>query len=156
MEVSVNSKHVVRKTQRLTKDEAKALIATGLQRVASEHGLDKVALEAGCSRRCIEKALAHDTLPEAHTLLNALTLDPTVLHEALLKLGLQVVPLDWAASPDMQTIAKMSETLSLYINALQDGKRDHRETCQIAEHLRPLIAELTAIVREADGLRVAA
>ena len=50
---------VVRKAERLTKDRAKSLLASGLQRAVSKHGADEVALAAGCTKRCIEKALAH-------------------------------------------------------------------------------------------------
>lgn len=140
----------------VTKEKAKALVAAGLHRAVVNFGLEKVAQKAGCSPRCLQKALSHETLPEMHTAANVLLLDKTALCEFFAALGIQLVPLDAAMSPDMQTIARLSETLSVYINALQDGRRDHRETLEIAEHLRPLVAELTGIIREADGLRAVA
>lgn len=149
----MNRQKVVRNFSPVTKEKAKALVAAGLHRAVVRHGLETVAQQAGCSPRCLQKALSHETLPEMHTAANVLLLDRTVLCEFMAALGCQVIPSEGAMSPDMQTIARLSEALACYINALQDGRRDHRETLQIADHLRPLVAELTAIIREADGLR---
>lgn len=152
----MSSNHVVRNPKPLTKDRAKALIASGLQRAARDHGLDEVAIRAGCSRRCVEKALAHETLPEAHLLGNLLLLDPTALTEWLGALGFVIVPRDAEASPDMVTLHHMGRAMSEFIDALRDGKRTHTETLELADELRPLIPRLTQIVREAEGLKVAA
>jgi DNA-binding phage protein len=149
----VSSNTVVRDFNPVTKEKAKALVAAGLHRAVVSHGLEVVAQKAGCSPRCLQKALSHETLPEMHTAANVLLLDMTALCEFFAALGFQITPSTAAMSPDMMTVKRLSETLSCYLNALQDGRRDHRETLQLAEHLRPLIAELTALVREADGLR---
>jgi hypothetical protein len=146
---------VVREPKPLTKDRVKALIASGLQRAARDHGIEEVAMKAGCSRRCIEKALSHESLPEAHLLGNILLLDPTALCEWLGQLGFQVVPRETALSPDMVTLAQMSKAMAEFIDALRDGKRTHRETMELAEELRPLIPRLTQIVHEAEGLKAA-
>jgi hypothetical protein len=151
----VSSNNVVRNPKPLTKDRAKALIASGLQRAARDHGIDEVAIKAGCTRRCIEKALSHETLPEAHTLGNILLIDPTAFCEWLGALGLQIVPRDAILSPDMETLSQMSKAMAEFIDALRDGKRTHRETLELAEELRPLIPRLTAIVHEAEGLKAA-
>jgi hypothetical protein len=148
--------NVVRNPKPLSKDRVKALVASGLQRAAKDHGIDEVAVKAGCSRRCIEKALSHETLPEAHLLGNLLLLDPTVLCEWLGQLGLQIVPRDTAMSPDMVTLSHMSKAMAEFIDALRDGKRTHRETLELADELRPLIPRLTQIIHEAEGLRCAA
>jgi hypothetical protein len=132
---------------------AKELVASGLQRAVMNYSLDEVASAAVCSPRCIQKALSHETLPEAHTLVNLLRLDSTALCEFFGALGFKVVPAEASMSPDMLTVKRMSDTLSCYLTALQDGRRDHRETLELANHLRPLVQELTAIIHEADGLR---
>lgn len=144
---------VVRKTGPVTKDKAKALIASGLQRAVMNHGLEDVAAAATCSPRCLQKALSHETLPEAHTLANILLLEPTVLSEFYSHLGFKIVPTHAAADQDMQTVAEMSRAVTVFLQALEDGRRCHRETLEIASLLRPLVQKLTAIVHEADGLR---
>lgn len=155
-ELAVSSNHVVRNPKPLTKDRTKALIASGLQRAARDHGIEEVAIKAGCTRRCIEKALSHETLPEAHLLGNILLLDPTALTEWLGALGFIVVPRDAELSPDMVTLHRMSTAMSEFIDALKDGKRTHQETLELAEELRPLVPRLTAIIREAEGLKAVA
>jgi hypothetical protein len=70
-------------------------------------------------------------------------------------LGFQIVPRDLELSPDMQTLHQMSKAMAEFIDALKDGKRNHRETLELADELRPLIPRLTAIVHEAEGLKAA-
>lgn len=149
----MSNNHVVRETKPLTKDRVKALIASGLQRAARDHGIDEVAIKAGCSRRCIEKALSHETLPEAHLLGNVLLLDDTALSEWFSALGFIAIRRDALASPDMITLGQMGHAMTEFIEALADGKRTHTETLELAEVLRPLVPRLTQIVHEADGLR---
>ena len=147
---------VVRESLRLTKDRAKALLASGLQRSVVKHGADEVALAAGCTKRCIEKALAHETLPSMETALNALTIEPTVLDELLAAYGLRLCPLHADAANDLTTAAGLSGAVSKLVEACADGVRDHNETLAVAALLRPHLPAIQAIVREADQLRGAA
>jgi DNA-binding phage protein len=149
----VTSNTVVRDIRPLTKDRVKALVASGIQREARDHGIEEVAIKAGCSRRCIEKALSHETLPEAHLLGNILLLDDTALHEWFDALGFIAIKRDAAMSPDMVTLSHMGRAMAEFIEALSDGKRTHTETLELADVLRPLVPRLTQIVHEADGLR---
>jgi hypothetical protein len=109
----------------------------------------------GCCPDTVSNALAGNTVPELHTALNSLIADPNALDEVFSLYGFQLVPLDLQLSPDMQTLALMGRALSEYIDAVSDGKRTHRETCELAEELRPLIPRLTQIVHEAEGLKAA-
>lgn len=149
---------VVRNAKRLTKDRAKALIATGLQRAVlnAPDGIDEVAQGAGVTRRCIEKALAHETLPEAHTLLNALIGEPTVLDEAIAHVGFCLVPLEVEFDADLEVIAEMSALLTEWLEALKDKKRDHLETLRIGARIRHLLPKLRFVVGEADKLKAVA
>jgi DNA-binding phage protein len=142
------------KVSGVSKDRTKELISAGLHRAVMNHGMDTVASAAECNRRTIENALSMNTLPEAHTLGNILRLEPTVLWEWLSELGFKVVPKDLSMSPDMKTATEMSDALTLFIRALEDGARDHTETVQLARKLRPLIPKLSALVAEADKHRV--
>lgn len=147
---------VVRKAERLTKDRTKALLASGLQRAVAKRGADEVALAAGCSQRCIEKALAHDTLPGLDTTLNALTADATIMDELLAAYGLRLCPLRAEAANDLMVAGGVIDAMGKLVSAHADGRRDHNETLSIAALLRPHLPAITAIVREADELRGAA
>lgn len=149
---------VVRNAQRLTKDRAKTLIAAGLHRavVKATDGIEEVAIGAGCSRRCLEKALAHESLPEAHTILNSLIGDATVLDEALAHVGFCLVPLEMDFNGDMAVITELSALLTEWLAAMADGKRDHVETQRIAARIRHLLPTLRGVVGEADRLRMVA
>lgn len=147
---------VVRNNRKLTKCRAKALVATGLQRAAASAGLDGLAIEAGVTRRCIEKALSHETLPEFHTLLNALDADATVLDESLSEKGFCIMPLEVDFDQDMTVIAELSALLTEWLDAMRDRQRDHKETLRIAARIRQLLPKLRGVVGEADRLRAVA
>lgn len=142
--------------RRLTRDRAKSLIATGLQRAVHKHGFDQVAIEAGCKDTCLRTALGQATLMEAHYVLNALMLDGTVLDEALAHVGFCLVPLEMDFDADMEVISELSGLMTEWINAMKDGKRDHIETQQIAARIRYLLPKLRGVVGQADELRAVA
>jgi hypothetical protein len=144
------------KRDRLTKDRAKQLVASGLHRAVSGNGLDEVALAAGCTNRCIQNALALDSLPSLDLLLNAMDLEPTLLDEVLAAKGFRLAPLHTNAANDLNIAAGVSEIAGAICRALTDGQRDHNETLAIAKLIRPHLPALSAIVREADELRGAA
>ena len=113
-----------------------------------------VAEAAECSPRTIENALSMNTLPEAHLLGNILRLEPTALWEWLDEIGFKVIPKDCSISPDMKTAREMSHALTVLIQSLDDGFRDHTETLAVAKLFRALIPKMAAIVSEADQHRV--
>lgn len=152
----MNSNHVVRKVRPLAKDKARALIAAGINRAIIAHGMEAVADAGQCSVRCLQKALSHETTPEADKLGNMLLLEPTILAEWLNRLGYQVIATNMEVTPDMVTASQMSRAVAAFLEILEDGKRNHQETLHLADVLRPLVPRLTAIVHEADGLKVAA
>ena len=104
----------------------------------------------------LETALAHQTLPEVHFLLNALREEPTVMDEALAAVGFCVVPLEMDFGGDMEVIAELSGLLNEWLCAMKDGKRDHTETLKIGARIRHLLPTLRGIVGEADKLRAVA
>jgi hypothetical protein len=149
---------VVRKNRRLTRDRAKALIAAGLQRAVqnAEDGIEQVAAGATCGRRCLESALSHQTLPEAHFLFNALIDEPTVLDEVMSEVGYCVTPLEIEFDNDLELIAELSALLTEWLDAMKDGRRDHVELMRIAKRIRHLLPKLRGVVGEADKLRAVA
>lgn len=145
----------VRKNGPLTKQRAKELVASGLQRAigSSRDGKAEVALAAGCTSRCIEKALSHDTLPSIETLFNALAADETILNEFLSHYGYRLTSITADPAHDLHTAAGLSHAAGSLIDAHADGNRCHRETLEVADKLRPLLPQITAIIHEADSLR---
>lgn len=143
----------IRGKQRLTKDRAKILIASGLHRCVAAHGIDELALAGGCSRRTIEKALAHETVPSVEYLVNMLDLDASLLDELLAAKGLRLCPLDSAPARDLPIAAGVIDAMGELVKAAADGHRDHGETLAVADLLRPHMAALASIINEADRLR---
>lgn len=152
----MSSATVVRKVQRLTKDKAKSLIAAGLQRSVAQHGLDELALAGGCSERCLQKALALDSLPEAHTLANMLDCDPTILDEFFKAKGFRLSPLHCDAANDLKTAAGLGHAGAELAAAWADGQRNHAELFRVVDLIRPHLPAIHALVHEADTLRGAA
>lgn len=144
---------VVRKKSPLAKSRARGLIATGLNRAVLRHGIEEVAGAGGCSVRCIQKALAHETMPEAHTLANILDLDETALDELFAEKGKQLVTLKSEITDDMMLAGGLAHFIGELCEALRDMQRSPRETCQLADLIRPIIPQLNGIVREADEIR---
>lgn len=151
--VPETKRHKERSFRKLSKCETKALVASGLQREVLERGIEAVADDMDCTTRCVRKALSHETLPEADKLGNLLAKNPSALFEWFAQLGLHVGFSKTIMSPDMLTASQMSRAVATFIEILEDGTRNHRETCELAAILRPLIPRLSAIVHEADGLR---
>jgi hypothetical protein len=142
---------------------AKTLCATEVQgklaqawtRVIAKVGKGSFADKCGCDPDTVDNAITGKSIPRGHTLLNSLVADPTALDEVLALYGLKVVPLQVAPANDLTLAAGASEIATAICQALVDGVRKHHETLQIADIIRPHLPALTAIVREADGLRAA-
>ena len=157
----MNINTVVHKHTPLTNDDAKRLLAAGLLRAASRHarqGPAAVALGAGCCKRAIEKAMAMETLPAGETLVNLLLACPTALDELLAAVGYRITPLVVAEAQDLDLV----ESLGAVMGALAKSRspnspggvgRVPQETLMVASLARGVLPTLTAIVREADGIR---
>ena len=68
--------------------------------------------------------------------------------------GFILIPEDRAMSPDMETLIEMSQAMTRFCEALEDGRRDHRETIELANKLRPLVPKLSQIIAEADATKL--
>lgn len=69
------------------------------------------------------------------------------------RVGGRVVPKDPEAANDHQTASMLSLFVAKLVDALKDGKRDHRETCDLADFAPELIRSLEAIVTEAARIK---
>lgn len=143
----------------LTKERVQSKLAQAWSRTIASPLFNgnktKFAGSVGCCPDTISNALAGNTVPELHTALNSLLACPNALDELFGLYGFQLVARNVEMTPDMVTLHQMSRVVAEFIDALRDGKRNHRETLELAEEIRPLIPRLTAIVHEAEGLKAA-
>ena len=140
----------------LHKDEVQSRLAAAWARTIAQSGGKKntFADAIGCHPDTVSNALAGNTVPELHTVLNSLLACPNALDEVLGLYGFHLVPDDAAMSPDMQTLVEMSQAMTRFVEAMEDGRRDHRETIELATKLRPLVPKLCAIIEEADATKL--
>lgn len=151
VEIPVHSNQVRPKTA-LSKAKVSAALSAGWARVmGTSKGAMADAMEV--NTKTIDRALTHETTPELHTAFNSLVFDQTALDEVAALYGVRIVPKHCAAANDMTTIADLSALIGQFAIALSDGKRVPRETCQLADAIRPILAELGAIVEEADRIK---
>jgi hypothetical protein len=126
----------------------------GLSRISAKHGRGSVADKSGRSTRALDKLFSggsHDTTGKG--LLDFLAADLTALDEVLALYGVRLVPSRSETANDLHTISSLSALASKLASALEDGRRDHRETCDLADAIRPLMKALGAICSEADRHR---
>lgn len=140
----------------LPKHRVSALLAAGWARIALKHGKGKFADGIGATEKTLENAMASKSLPELHTALNSLSVDPTALDEVLAGYGFRIQPLHCDAANDINTAAGVIHAMGELVKAQDDGHRDHNETLSIAALLRPHMPAMQAIISQADELRGAA
>lgn len=147
----MRERNILRKDPRNSQDVG-AKLAAGWARVGATSAKGKFADAIGVrSTTTVDNALTGKTVPELHTALNSLLYDPTALDEVMALYGLRVCPRDAEAANDMETIHGLSGAVTEWVSRLMDGKRCHRDTLALANIFRPLIAEMQAIVHQADA-----
>ncbi len=146
---------VLPKRAPMTKAAARDAVAMMLTRLALAFGPGTVADYAGCSGRTVADARAGKTLPELHSVINLLVLDPSALDELLAPMGFRLVQIDQAGSAYPQMLASLADVTATTAGALADGRVDHREEAQIMARLRQMLPDLNAAVARHDAKRVA-
>lgn len=146
---------VVPHCQPIGEEQFHAAMMLGIARMVAKHGRDKVALALGVSPRQLGN-LANGSFPATHRHWNLLSLDQTAMDEVAALYRTQIRPQEVAAANDLDTVAGISHLAGQWVEALADGTRDHRETCQLADVIRPLVPKLVNIVSEADRIKGAA
>jgi hypothetical protein len=146
---------VVPSCQPIGEERFHAAMMLGLSRMVAEHGRDSVALALGVSPRQLGN-LANGSFPAPHRLWNLLSLDQTAMDEVAALYSREVRPTTSQAANDLDTVSRISHLVGQWAEVLSDGRRDHRETCQLAEAIRPIVPALSAIIAESDRLKGAA
>lgn len=147
--------HNVLKQSRPSKEDVRDKLAADWGRCFPPSIKGSSAEAIGCSVSTLNNAITGHNLPELHTALASLLVDPTALQSVLALYGVKAVPLLADAANDLATVAGLSHLSGKWIEALADGRRDHRETCDLANAIRPLLVALSAVVAEADRVRAA-
>lgn len=129
-------------------------LITGLARVAGRIGRGNLADKSERTTKALDKLFSGSSADTSGKgLLDFLQADPSALDEVLALYGYQLAPLGSQAAIDFEIIADGAALLNAHTEAMRDGRRDHRETIKIADLARPVVAEYTSIIREADVLR---
>jgi oligoribonuclease (3'-5' exoribonuclease) len=151
MEYPMLDQHV-RPKSAISKARVSAALSAGWARVmGTRKGAMADAIEV--NSKTIDRALTHESTPELHTAFNSLVFDPTALDEVANLYGMRLTPKNSVASNDHTTMADLAALIGQFATALSDGKRIPRETCQLADAIRPILCELGAIVEEADRIK---
>ena len=133
-----------------------ALVA-GLARVAVKLGRGNLADKSERTTKALDKLFSGSSMDTSGKgLLDFLLADPSALDEVLALYGFQLSPLTGEAAIDFEIIADAAALTAEHTQAMRDGRRDHRDTIRIADRARPVVAQYTAIIREADSIRGAA
>lgn len=143
---------VVPKSGSVSEGEFHTLVVAGLARAAAKMGRGNLADRMGRTTRSVDKVFAGST-PDAKALFDVLLACPSALDEVLARYGFGIHPIVADAGEDMETAAGLCEAASDLIHANADGHRDYRETCRVADKLRPVVAHAMAIVHDADKIR---
>ena len=146
--------HSILRKRALSKQHVSGALAAGWARVSAKVGKGAFADRVEISTGTVDNALTGKSVPELHTALNSLMVDHTALDETLALYGLKVCPLAADAANDMATAADLSHLAGALIEALSDGVRNHTETLALADRCRPLVKALSALVQEADAIKL--
>ena len=136
-----------------SKANVSAALAQDWTGVSARVGKSTLADTIDADVKTVNRAITGENVPELHKAMASLLADPHALDRVTALYGFRMVPMTVEAANDMTTIASLSSLVSQFCAALEDGIRDHRETCQLADSIRPLMLALSAIVEQADKIR---
>jgi hypothetical protein len=137
-----------------TKGEVSDELARDWLRLApqGERGLFAARIGLGeNSHKVVSRAISGEGVPELHNVLNSLVVDPSALLNTLLLWGVVAVPVETQPVDDMAVVCNMFKAATEYLERMQDGTRDHRDTAALAKLFRPLVPQMLALIREANG-----
>jgi len=139
-------------TKPISKDKFQRLLAAAWSRVLVDRDQMQMASDMGeRDTAAVKRGSSGSNLPEAHKIFNSLCADPSALDEVLREYGFTLAPLKARPTDDLALASDLTDVTGDLIR--NRGRRSPRDTCNLADKLRPIIAEEEAIVREADHLR---
>ena len=141
------------RTNRVSKEDVSAALSAAWFRCARAMGKGTFADRIGVDVKTINRAITGENLPELHNAFASLGAHPTALNEVADLYDVEIRPKTSEGNCDFTTIAHLSHLVGKWVEVMADGVRDHRETLELADVLRPLLPNLNAIVAEADALK---
>lgn len=148
----MSDRSVVPSISEVAEEKFHAAMMLGIMRLTVAHGRDKVAHALGVSPRQIGN-LANGSFPAAHRFWNLLALDATAMDEVAALYRAEVRTRTAIAADDMDTVARITRLAGQWIDVMADGVRDHRETLELADAIRPLVQRLNSVCAQADRLK---
>lgn len=137
--VTDQSRNVFPNSRRLTETDFRAAVADTVRKLVRAHGIERVALEAGCDVRTITGALSESHSIKAATLFNLLALDLTALDGLAGHFGGHVVPVETSEGPGLSVLADTAKLLAIHGAALSDGRIDHQEAAVLRDAAKPVV-----------------
>lgn len=129
-------------------------LAAGWARVMARIGRGNFTDKMGVDRKVVSRALGQETVPELHTVLASLLVDPTALDEvlALYGFGLHRLP-ESSGGVDPERLGDVLEFASETSRFARGNPNDHRAKLVLAERARPVVQFAAGLVAEADRIR---
>lgn len=136
------------------KSDVSAALAIGWARASSKRKGEFADKIGARTIKTVDRALIGETVPELHTALASLLVDPGALDEVFALYGLERPRHKNAqAANDMATVSCLSSVVTTFCEALKDGQRVHTETLDLADKVREVMPSLTALLDEANRIR---
>lgn len=137
-----------------TKGEVSDALAGDWLRLAPQGERASFAARIGLgenSQKVVSRTISGEGVPELHNVLNSLVVDSSALLNTLLLWNVVAVPVETAPVDDMATILGMMQAATEYLERMKDGQRCHRDTAALAKLFRPIVPQMIALIREANG-----
>jgi hypothetical protein len=135
-------------------EEVRATISTDWFGVKERVGLGRLKDALGAiDPGTLGSAIAGESTPRAHTVLNSLLADPAALLNTLLLFGVVAVPAEIGSVEDNDLIIQMLRAATEHCERMKDGQRCHNDTLALADMFAPLVPKMLAIIREAAKIR---
>lgn len=149
--MAADRKHV--RPKHVSKQDASAALVAGWGQTINKLGKGTFADAIQVDAKTVSRTMSGESTPELHTALNSLFVDPTALDALFALYGIQVTPLRSEAANDLATVSGISMLAGKWAEALSDGVRCPKETCDLSDAIRPLMKALSAVCAEADTIR---
>jgi hypothetical protein len=139
----------------LSKSDVSDALAAGWARVINDtdNGRIKLANALEVDGKTIGRTLNGSSVPELHRVMNSLSVDVTALNELFARYGMEVRPRSLSMPNDMSMIQSLARLVAQWVEVMEDGVRDHRETIALGDEIRRMMPMLQQIVAEADAIR---
>jgi hypothetical protein len=135
-----------------TEDGFKSSFAPGIAISVANFGLARLAKRIGATTKTITNAIGCKGVIRADLASNLIQADPGAFTEWFARMGFEPCSNDTHEAPDAVALSALATLMAAYARAMEDGRRDHRETRQLATLIRPMLPWLRAIVRQGDGV----